>query len=67
MPLTTIERSRRANAAKSAKARKRRWMIALQEMRDAGLDVVVWTENRQGGKSPHPDFTVGAVEKALGH
>lgn len=65
MPMSTQERSRRANAAKTAKARKRRWMIALQEMRDAGLDVVVWTTNRQGAQSLHPDFTVGAVEQAV--
>jgi hypothetical protein len=65
MAMTTAERSRRANAAKSAKAKRRRWMKALQEMRDDGLVVEVQTTEFYG-PIVHPDYTAEAVRKALG-
>lgn len=48
MPMTTVERSQRANAAKTAKAKHRRWIRALQEMRDEGLVVHVRQEAADG-------------------
>lgn len=41
MPMTTLERSRRANDIKTARAKHRRWLRALQEMRDDGIVVDV--------------------------
>jgi hypothetical protein len=48
MAMTTVERSQRANAVKTAKAKRRRWVRVLQEMRDAGLVVHVREEDAQG-------------------
>jgi hypothetical protein len=59
MPLSTEERSLRASYARSRNARRRRFQRYLKEMRDYGLDVVVWTAaDANGQQKLHPDYVV---------
>lgn len=66
MPMTLEARLVKARAVKDRNAQRRRFQRYLAEMRQAGLVVEVQTTG-YGEPIVHPDFTVEAVRRALGH
>jgi uncharacterized protein YllA (UPF0747 family) len=65
MPMSTKERSLRANAVKTEKARTRRFQRTVQEMREAGFVVHVRSEDADGNWFDVPEFTPWATSAAM--
>jgi hypothetical protein len=66
MPLTLEARLAKARAVKDRNAQRRRFQRYIAEMREAGLVVEVQTTGFHEAIT-HPDYTVEAVRRALGH
>lgn len=62
MVLTVEQRTKKATAARKRHAQTRRFRRYLAEMRGSGLEVVVFAA--RDSTRLHPDYTIGAVEKA---